>query len=280
MKQKQEYKEILLSDIVPTSDNQRKFGKKPDAEDVELAENIKGGGVRQPVQVRPHPDKKGKYELRAGERRFRAAKAAGVKTIPAIVYTGLAETDAIDLTFIENKFRKNLKPLEEAAEVSLLLERFGSIKAIIKKYGRNPQWWQVRANVAFGLIKCWKEVTGNSEKHPEFRNWTLAHLGQIARLPKHIQEGLFNEIKRSYQYKAELISAVELGEIIAGALHLLPKSKWELDDETLLPKAGACSKCEKRSGHQPILWFESDDQAQAGDQCLDEIGRASCRERV
>jgi hypothetical protein len=37
----------------------------------------------------------------------------------------------------------------------------------------------------------------------------------------------------------------------------------------LLPKAGACTKCVKRSGHQPVLWFDSDDQANAGDQCLD-----------
>lgn len=266
---KREFKEILLSDIIPTEDNKRKFDKKPDAEDIELLESVKAGGIRQAVQVRPHPDQKGKFELRSGERRYRVALEAGMETIPAIVYTGLSDADAMDLTYIENKFRKNLKPMEEAAEVALLLERFGgNVKAITKRYGINAQWVHVRANIAKGLIKDWKLAAEGKHECLDVRNWTISHLSLIARLPERIQEEFFDYVDNNH-WEFKDMSAADLDEMIGKMLHLLSKAKWNLDDETLLPKAGACSKCTKRCGHQPMLWFDSDDQVDAGDQCLD-----------
>ena len=265
---KREFREIPLSDIVLSGDNARRdIEKSPDFPD--LVNSIKSGGVRVPVQVRIHPDKKGKYELRYGERRYAASKAAGLKTMPAIVTDKLSEEDALDLTYIENKFRQGLKPMEEAEEIALLLERFGSAKAVAEKIGKDIQWVHVRANIACGLNKQWKDIVSNPEKHPEFKSWTLTHLLHIARLPDHIQQTLIREISQNYNYRAEKMSAMDLEELIAKALHLLKKAKWELDDETLVPKSGACTKCTKRSGHQPLLWFDSEDQAEAGDQCLD-----------
>jgi len=263
---KREYREIKLSDIVLTKDNKRKIDEKSESF-INLKNSIQAGGVRVPIQVRVHPEKKDRYELRYGERRYRACKALGMSTIPAIVTDNISEAEAFDLTYIENKFREDLKPLEEAEEVALLMERFGGdAKAVGRKIGRNAQWVYVRANISKGLIKDWRNVI---EKDPVFKKWTISHLCQIARLPKHIQKELLEAIKENYMLDPETTSAVELGEYIGKVLHLLKKAKWQLDDETLVPKAGACTKCPKRAGHHPLLWFDSEDQVDAGDQCLD-----------
>jgi len=260
--------QIAVGDIFPTSDNQRKNIEKSEGFD-ELIASIKGGGVRQPVQVWPHPDKKGKYELRAGERRYRAAKAAGAEIITAIIYTGLSDAEAMDLTYIENKFRKDLKPMEEAAEVALLIERFGGdVRAIAGRIGKKERWVRLRANINAKLIKEWKSIFENLDKHPSFRSWSVKHLTLIARLPAARQKQLLVDAT-DYYFEPEECSAADLKEYIGKELKLLSGAKWELADETLLPKAGACSKCEKRSGHQPLLWFDSDEQVEAGDQCLD-----------
>jgi ParB/RepB/Spo0J family partition protein len=263
---KREFKEIQLSDIILSCDNKRKVDEKSESF-AELKASIEAGGVRVPVQVRLMG---GKYELRYGERRYRASKAVGLKTIPAIITENLSEEDALDLTYIENKFREDLKPLEEAAEVALLLERFGGdAKAVAKKIGRNAQWVYVRANIAKGLIKPWRLAVEGKDKELDVGSWNLSHLSKIARLPERIQNELLEEIKDSPFIESKGISSSDLEEIIGKELHLLSKAKWQLDDETLLPKAGACSKCPKRSGHQPMLWFDTDEQVDAGDQCLD-----------
>lgn len=92
-----EFKEIPISDIVPSGDNARKDIEKSPTFPA-LIESIKSGGVRQVLQVVPHPKKKGRYILRSGERRYRASKAAGIKTVPVLIYDGLSDLDAFDLT--------------------------------------------------------------------------------------------------------------------------------------------------------------------------------------
>ncbi|HEX6591939.1 MAG TPA: ParB/RepB/Spo0J family partition protein [Moraxellaceae bacterium] len=83
----------------------------------ELADSIKTQGVMQPIVVRPIGDNK--YEIIAGERRWRATQLAGIDTIPAIVREILDET-AIAMALIENIQRENLNPMEEA----IALQRF------------------------------------------------------------------------------------------------------------------------------------------------------------
>lgn len=268
----QTFQDIPLSDIVLSGDNQRQIDEK--SQDFqELMASIAGGGVRVPIQVRVVPGKKDqlKYELRAGERRFRACKALGFETIPAVVYCDLEDPEALDLTYIENKFRQNLRPMEEAAEIALLMDRLGGdAKRIAKHIGKSEQWVRVRANIIGGLSKPWRAIFADLKKHPDFAGWTISHLLQIARLPEHLQADLYKEMTQ-YQGRAERETAVDLEEHIAKVMHLLSKAKWDLDDETLAPKAGPCSKCPKRTGHQPVLWFDSEDQVKAGDQCMDPV---------
>jgi ParB family transcriptional regulator, chromosome partitioning protein len=86
-----------------------------------LADSIRAQGVVQPVLVRPR--KAGGYELIAGERRWRAAREAGVATLPALVRDA-DERDALLLGLVENVAREQLSPVEEARAYALLLDEF------------------------------------------------------------------------------------------------------------------------------------------------------------
>ncbi|MBX2839035.1 MAG: ParB/RepB/Spo0J family partition protein [Gammaproteobacteria bacterium] len=100
----------------------------------ELADSIKAQGLIQPVLVRPFG---GKYELIAGERRWRAAQLAGIGDIPAIVRE-LDDESVAAVSLIENIQRKDLNPLEEAAALSRLCDEFGMTHdALAESIGRS-----------------------------------------------------------------------------------------------------------------------------------------------
>lgn len=88
----------------------------------ELAESIKVQGVMQPILVRPIAE--GRYEIIAGERRWRAAQRAGLREIPALVRV-VPDQTALALSLIENIQRENLNPLEEAHGLKRLIDEFG-----------------------------------------------------------------------------------------------------------------------------------------------------------
>src|SRR5690606_33124794 len=91
----------------------------------ELADSIRSQGIMQPILVRPLDGKdKGKYEIIAGERRFRAAKLAGLTEVPVLVRE-VADENAAVMALIENIQREDLNPLEEAQGVRRLLDDFG-----------------------------------------------------------------------------------------------------------------------------------------------------------
>ena len=87
----------------------------------QLAESIRAQGVMQPVLVRPVAS--GRYEIIAGERRWRAAKLAGMTDIPAVVRE-VADEAALVMALIENIQRENLNPIEEAAGIQRLIDEF------------------------------------------------------------------------------------------------------------------------------------------------------------
>ena len=93
----------------------------PDALE-ELAESIRAQGVMQPIVVRPLGEKR--YEIIAGERRWRAAKMAELETIPAVIRE-VPDEAAIAMALIENIQRENLNPMEEAIALGRLKEEFG-----------------------------------------------------------------------------------------------------------------------------------------------------------
>ena len=87
---------------------------------LELAESIKQFGVLQPLLVQ---DRKDYYEIIAGERRWRAAKIAGLKEVPVIIKK-LTEQERVEISLIENIQRENLNPIEEALAYKRLLNEF------------------------------------------------------------------------------------------------------------------------------------------------------------
>ena len=87
---------------------------------LELAESIKQFGLLQPILVQ---DRKTYFEIVAGERRWRAAKMAGLKEVPVII-RNLTEQEIVEISLIENIQRENLNPIEEAMAYKRLLTEF------------------------------------------------------------------------------------------------------------------------------------------------------------
>ena len=100
-----------------------------------LAASIREMGVLQPILVRPAVDDR--YEIIAGERRWRAAKRAGLQHVPAIVRE-IEDTAALEHALVENLHRQDLNPLEEAAAYQQLMEDFGLTQELVaQRVGRS-----------------------------------------------------------------------------------------------------------------------------------------------
>jgi len=126
-------RELPLDDIAP---NHRQPRTEFDDEALDaLAASIKAVGVLQPIVVRQRPD--GGYELVVGERRWRAARRAGLERIPAVVREA-GEEDMLRDALIENLHREDLNPLEEAAAYRQLLDDVGMThEELAERVGRS-----------------------------------------------------------------------------------------------------------------------------------------------
>lgn len=111
---------IKIGDIEPNRDQPRK--NFDDESIAELADSISKHGVLQPLLVRPIIG--GGYQIVAGERRWRAARMAGVQEVPAVV-RDLTDSEVMQLALIENLQREDLNPLEEAGGYQALIEEYG-----------------------------------------------------------------------------------------------------------------------------------------------------------
>ncbi len=95
-----------------------------EAEINDLTASIREKGVLQPLLVRPAPGQPGKYQIVAGERRWRAAQKAGLHSVPVVIRE-LNDLEVLEIGIIENVQRADLNPIEEARAYKVLLERFG-----------------------------------------------------------------------------------------------------------------------------------------------------------
>jgi ParB family chromosome partitioning protein len=123
---------IAIEEIQPYADQPRK-----DRGDLSgLAESVRQKGVLEPLLVRKHPES-GKYQIISGERRFFAARMAGLKEVPCIERDA-DDGETLELALIENIQRKDLTPFEEADGVQALGDRFGlTHEQISRKLGRS-----------------------------------------------------------------------------------------------------------------------------------------------
>jgi len=132
---------VKLAEIVPNSVQPRTEFRQEELD--ELIVSVREFGVLQPIVVRPLAGAKAggpQYELIMGERRFRASKAVGLETIPAVV-RDTADEDMLRDALLENLHRANLNPLEEASAYQQLLADFGITQdELATKIGRSrPQ---------------------------------------------------------------------------------------------------------------------------------------------
>ena len=126
----------LPVDLIKRGQYQPRKSMNPEAL-ADLADSIRMQGVVQPILVRPLAGQPGKYEIIAGERRWRAAQMAGLQDIPALV-RAVPDRTAACIALIENIQREDLNPLEEAQTFSRLLEEFGMThEAVAEAVGRS-----------------------------------------------------------------------------------------------------------------------------------------------
>ncbi len=124
---KSEKNEIKISDIVPCSFQPRTEFDRDALES--LAQSIKEKGVLQPLLVRKKNDK---YEIIAGERRWRAAQLASLEKVPAIV-KDLSDSETLEIALIENLQRENLSAIEEAEGLNRLMNEYEYTQEVIGK---------------------------------------------------------------------------------------------------------------------------------------------------
>jgi ParB family transcriptional regulator, chromosome partitioning protein len=150
----------------------------------ELADSIKSHGLVQPILVRPlprpNPTESQRYEIIAGERRWRAAQMAGLTEIPAVI-RDVPDEDAVAMALIENIQREDLNPLEEARALLRLIEEFGlTHQAAAEAVGRS------RAAVS-NLVRL-TELTDEVKEMLEHRQIEMGHARAILGLATRRQQ--------------------------------------------------------------------------------------------
>jgi ParB/RepB/Spo0J family partition protein len=112
----------------------------------ELAASVREHGVLQPILVRPLED--GQFQLIAGERRWRASRAAGLATIPALVEE-IDDDTALEIAIIENLQREDLSPLDEASMFDRMVHEHGySVRRLAQKLGKDKGYLENRLRLA------------------------------------------------------------------------------------------------------------------------------------
>lgn len=257
---------VPIDRLLPTPDNRRR--PISDASVRSLARSIKSDGLLQPIIVRLHPVQSDRFEIRAGERRWRAAKLAGLKEV-SVVVRELDNEQALTVTVAENMLRKDLHPLEEAEAIQLAFEREYDLKTISARLGRSLGYLARRASLT-KLSRAWRKEV--SKPDSEASRLSAAHLELVARLPEATQDSLADDhfwpvFGRGFP------TVKELRQIIDGCLRSLDAMPWDPVDETIDPKAGSCVNCPKRSSRHPMLFPEDDSskngKAAKNDRCLD-----------
>lgn len=141
--------DVPLDDLTPDPEN------RPAGDVKDLAASIKELGVLEPILVaRGATGEDGQpvendetLWIVAGERRWRAAKEAGLKTVPALVREGMTARQRIEAQFTENNQRSNLSPMEEAVQLARLVAVDVNVKGISKIVGRTTKWVEGRLDL-------------------------------------------------------------------------------------------------------------------------------------
>lgn len=254
---------IPVSSIVPSKLNPRKrIDKKTLAE---LTSNVKERGILQAILVRPL-NGGSSYEAVFGHRRLLAAQGAGLETIPANVRE-LSDTEALELMVIENHQRQDPHPLEEAEGYEALLKHKHpdgtpyTVDDIAAKIDKS------RSYVYQKLKLCSLSKEARKAYYDEALDFSKALL--LARIYDPDQQKAALADLTSKRHGGDPMTFREAQRHVHEHYMLkLSEARFSTADEKLLPKAGSCDACPKRSGNQPELG-ELFVDAKAGDICTD-----------
>lgn len=253
---------IPLGAIVQSKTNPRKVFDKGALE--ELADSMRAHGVLSPVLVRPRLEANGtheeavSYELVAGERRWRAAKIAGLAEIPALVRE-LKDAEVLEIQVIENLQRTDLHPLEEAEGYEQLMKLHSyTAEDLAAKVGKSKGYVYAR------LKLCALVPEARKAFHEGKLNPSTALL--VARIPvPELQKKATKEITEP-AWNGEVMSVRSAAEHLQRRYMLrLADAPWPTADAQLVPAAGACTACPKRTGNQRELFSD----VKSADVCTD-----------
>jgi len=269
---------LQLAHIAPSLTNPRKTF---DATKLaELAASIKASGVHQPVLVRPLPGSRvadtsidpatGKrlavlptHELVAGERRYRASKLADAADIPAMIRE-LTDEQVLDIQITENLQRDDLSELEEAEGYQALMQLTGiNAEKVGERIGKSRSYVFQRLKL---LDLCTDVRQALRDKKLEATTATL-----LARIPNEkLQIKALNEVLKG-QWDGDGYATMSYRQAAAHVqreyMLALDKATFDIKAVDLLPAAGACSACPKRTGAEPELFAD----VKSADVCTDPV---------
>lgn len=262
---------LPLKEIIPNKNNPRSEVDKNNL--AELADSIKAVGIINPITVRnlnkdamEEAINGNKFEIVSGERRFKAAEIAGLKTIPVII-RDLSDDQMMEVIIIENLQRKEVHPLDEATGFDFLMKT-GRYKeeAIGDKVGKPASYVAKRLKL-LNLIDQVKESFRKNEL-------TLGHALEFARLNERQQDKM---VKWMENNKYSNPTAARLKDAIQQTFHLKIKDAvFDTEDDLLLEDlpgkhkyAGvlSCKMCPKRTGFNTNLFDDITDDVCTDPEC-------------
>lgn len=263
---------LPLAAIVSSLTNPRKTFNQPKL--AELSESIKASGVHQPILVRPLPGsrvadtfdihvsggglkQRPVYEIVAGERRYRACQQAGLADIPVLI-RDMTDDQVLECQIVENLQRDDLTALEEAEGFEALQATGVSIDGIASKIGKSRSYVFARLKLLDLSPEC-KEVMRAGEID-------ASRALLIARIPDTtLQTKALAEATR-VDHRGEVCSLRALQHWLqANVMLKLDTAGFNIFDSTLMPAAGNCTTCPKRTGASPDLFAD----VQSVDICTD-----------
>ncbi|HWH58015.1 MAG TPA: ParB/RepB/Spo0J family partition protein [Terriglobales bacterium] len=253
--------EVPLSLLIESATNPRQHFEEDDLN--ELAETIRKSGVYQAILARPKDDR---LEIVFGARRFRASQLAGKETIPALVRE-MSDAEVLEAQLVENLQRRDVHPMEEAEGYKRLLaltEPTYTVEQIAAKVGKAPAYIATRLK----LTDLCDEVAAAFYKH----HIGVGHALLLAKLPTAMQTlGLTACFKEVYAGGGDKPASILLPVrnlrfwIETNVLLLLKDAPFDKRDAQLVPAAGSCVECPKRTGHNKLLFADLGKQ----DNCTD-----------
>ena len=254
--------ELVL--ISPSLTNPRKTFN--EAKMLDLAESIKASGVHQPILVRPLPASRLEdtfrnrgdgnplptHEIVSGERRYRASKLAGQKTIPAMIRP-LSDAAVLEIQIIENLQRDDLTELEEAEGYQRLCDETGIAKEQVgERIGKSRSY-------VYGRMKL-LDLTVAPREALRKGEIDASRALLIARIPdeKLQLDALGAATEKDFHGSPRLSYRAFQTWVQQNVMLKLATAIFPINDANLLPGAGACPECPKRTGAAPDLFADVD----------------------